>query len=138
MFPQSSSWCPLGEKQPLLFSLCLIAHLRPEEYSDPSLPRIIDQYISVLYFSENQHTKKGQINVKKKKKKEMDCVIALPIYCDHASSLASSTRPNVHSKTMLCKMLPRYGLFCSACIMVTYTCTSTSELCRVNIFRWSS
>lgn len=56
--------------------------------------------MSVLYFSENQNKPKknnGQINVKK----EIDCVIALPIYCDHASSLASLTRPNVHSKTML-------------------------------------
>lgn len=54
-------------------------------------------HVSVVFFRKSKKKKNCQINVKK----EIDCVIALPIYCDHASSLASLTRPNVHSKTML-------------------------------------
>lgn len=68
-------------------------------------------HVSVVFFRKSKKKKICQINVKK----EIDCVIALPIYCDHASSLASLTRPNVHSKTMLVNApMPtlRLVLFC--------------------------
>lgn len=68
-------------------------------------------HVSVVFFRKSKKKKNCQINVKK----EIDCVIALPIYCDHASSLASLTRPNVHSKTMLVNApMPtlRLVLFC--------------------------
>lgn len=101
LFPQSSSWCPLGGKQPFIFSLSNCSFKAWGVFWPFSPQNNWPITFQCCIFQKIQ--KKSQINVKKQKKKKMDCVIALPIYCDHASSLASSTRPNVHSKTMLVK-----------------------------------